>query len=251
MQDKVARPTPEPIARQLRQESAFGCCRCGHPIIQYHHIIPYADDHHFRPKDMMALCPNCHDAANNGAITLDEQRRFKSKPYNVKRGYATGFLTIHNKPLQLNMGSNIFIGGGIIIQADKTSLVTLNLNERSRIELTIKLYDQQNNLILAIDKNEWVSGDPTPWDIDASYQKLKIRKKKGLVALDLNLQQMHVYIKANLWWKGHLILISPSTLRMDRNELDCQFVRCTFNKCCLSFRTTPKPAVEIIPNLVR
>jgi hypothetical protein len=249
MQDKIARPTPEPIARQLRQEAAFGCCRCGNPIVQYHHIIPYAKDHHFRPEDMMVLCPNHHDEANKGAITLDEQRRLKSNPNNVERGHASGLLTINEKPLQLNMGSNIFIGEGTSIKVDNESLVTLDFNQTSGVELTLKVYDQQNSLILLINKNEWVSGDPIPWDIEASYQHLKIRKKKGLIALDLNLQQTPVYIKANLWWKGHLILISPSILRMDRNELDCQFIGCTFYGSSLSFHTTPKPKLEIVPNL--
>ena len=100
MQSQTARPTPEPIARQLRQEAGFGCCRCGYPIVQYHHIIPYAEDHHFRPEDMMALCPNCHDAANN---VRNHRRAAKtpqiSRPHNLKRGYAAGLLTVNDRSL--------------------------------------------------------------------------------------------------------------------------------------------------------
>jgi len=29
---------PEELERQLRREAGFGCCFCGNPIIQYHHI---------------------------------------------------------------------------------------------------------------------------------------------------------------------------------------------------------------------
>ena len=219
MKDKITRKTPKPIAQQLRQEAAFGCCKCGHPIIEYHHIVPFANDHHFRPEDMMVLCPNCHDAANKGAITLEEQRQLKLNPHNIGRGYASGFLALNNKSLIINMGSNIFKGGGTLIQADTIPLVALYLNKYGNIELTIKLYDQQNKLMLSINKNEWVSGDPSPWDISAGYQKLIIRKKKGQVSLDLNLTQEPIFLKADLWWKGHLISISPSSLRVDYKEM--------------------------------
>jgi hypothetical protein len=35
---KKNREIPSEIKRQLRQEAGFGCCICGIPIIEYHHI---------------------------------------------------------------------------------------------------------------------------------------------------------------------------------------------------------------------
>lgn len=199
---------------------------------------------------MMVLCPNCHDAANNGAITIDEQRRLKSNPYNVKRGYAAGLLTVNHKTLQLIMGSNTFIGGGSIIQADKEGLVALDLNAQGSVDLTVKLYNQPGQQILLINKNEWLSGSLAPWDIEASYQKLKVREKRRRIAIDLDLKKTPARIQAHLWCKGHLISILPSSLRMDRNELDCQFVNCVFRRYGLSFHTFPEPAIEIVPALL-
>lgn len=57
-------PTPADVERKLRQEAGFGCARCGHPYIEYHHIIPYAEEPHFRAEDMIALCGNCHSAVS-------------------------------------------------------------------------------------------------------------------------------------------------------------------------------------------
>ena len=57
-----SRNTPEGVKRLLRQEAGFGCARCGHPYLEYHHIIPYKDDQHFRSEDMVCLCGNCHPA---------------------------------------------------------------------------------------------------------------------------------------------------------------------------------------------
>ena len=87
----MSRKTPAAIARQLRREAGFGCCACGLPIIQYHHIVEWSEDQHFRTQDMMVLCPLHHDQATKGAMPEAEQRRFKAKPYNVQRGLAQGF----------------------------------------------------------------------------------------------------------------------------------------------------------------
>ena len=69
---------PYPVRRILRQEAGFGCCTCGFPIYQYHHIVPYAHEHHYRPQDMMTLCPNCHAQATAGAMPESEQRHYKA-----------------------------------------------------------------------------------------------------------------------------------------------------------------------------
>jgi hypothetical protein len=114
----------------------------------------------------------------------------------------------------------------------------------------MSLYDQQDRLILLIENNEWLSGNPSPWDIDASYQKLEIREKKGQIALDLNLKETPIRLRARLWWKGHMISISPLSLRVDRTALDTQFVGCVFQRYCISFRTVPEPAVAIVRTLV-
>lgn len=58
------RTIPEAVMRQLRQEVGFGCAKCGHPYIEYHHIVPFSEEAHHRPEDMMAVCGNCHPAVS-------------------------------------------------------------------------------------------------------------------------------------------------------------------------------------------
>src|SRR5215469_13568423 len=71
--------TPASVERQLRQEAGFGCAKCGHPSIEYHHIIPFAEEQHFRPKDMVALCGNCHPAISK--LGRDKQYEIKQAPF--------------------------------------------------------------------------------------------------------------------------------------------------------------------------
>jgi hypothetical protein len=54
---KKCRNTPLDIARQLRKEANFGCARCGHPLLDNAHIIPYSQTRDFMAEDMIALYP--------------------------------------------------------------------------------------------------------------------------------------------------------------------------------------------------
>jgi hypothetical protein len=36
-----------------------------------------SEDQHFRPEDMMVLCPTHHNQATKGAMPVGEQREFK------------------------------------------------------------------------------------------------------------------------------------------------------------------------------
>ena len=55
---ELSRTIPEPIKRQIRQDSGFGCVICGLGIIQYEHVDPefhLAKIHD--PSKMTLLCP--------------------------------------------------------------------------------------------------------------------------------------------------------------------------------------------------
>jgi 5-methylcytosine-specific restriction endonuclease McrA len=74
------RKRPRPVEQILRQEAGLGCCVCGHPIFQYHHIVPYTEeDPHYRPDDMMILCPNHHDEATQQVMREATQREHKAR----------------------------------------------------------------------------------------------------------------------------------------------------------------------------
>ena len=105
-----SKPIPARTKRLLRRESGYGCNKCGNPIYQYHHIVPQSND----IKDLMLLCPNCHTEATLGAMTVEEQRRFKSNPYNVEKGYSNGFLKINQSVPAINIGNIQFINQGEI-----------------------------------------------------------------------------------------------------------------------------------------
>ncbi|MGB8981718.1 MAG: HNH endonuclease signature motif containing protein [Anaerolineales bacterium] len=245
MNNKLSRPTPDAIARQLRQESGFGCCKCGHPIFQYHHIVPFGEEEHFRPEDMMVLCPNCHDEATQGAMPEKDQRKYKSHPYNKRRGFAQGLLTINDYGLLIRLGNNYFKGGGSIIQMDGNDIVRVGIHPEGFLELTTYLYNQQDDLLVSIVKNEWISGNVEPWDIEFKYRWLRIRERRGKINLTVDARKSPTNITAKLWRFGHLVYADSNILRIDRHGLNCGFTSCTFTRRCIDFQTKPEMAVHI------
>jgi hypothetical protein len=136
----TSRPhVPDSVKRALRQEAGFGCCKCGFPIYEYQHIIPYSVEPHYRVEDMMLLCPNHHRVATLGAMPEEEQRRYKADPYNRRHGIVEGILRTFQPALVLALGSNYFFGDGTILEVDTTPLLQLHMGPERTVELSVEL----------------------------------------------------------------------------------------------------------------
>lgn len=171
------------VARQLRQEAFFGCCICGSPIIQYHHIKERSEEDHFRPEEMMVLCPQHHDQATKKALPEPEQREHKANPYNKRRNYAGGLLEVKQDYCAINMGTVFMVGEGACLRIDGEDLLKIEMGEK-HLQISLRFYDEKDNLLVHIDCNEWISGEILPWDIEADWQKLIIRHKSRDIRLE-------------------------------------------------------------------
>jgi hypothetical protein len=211
--NKKTQNIPLPIRRSLRQEADFGCCKCGNPIIEYHHILGRNNGHNI--EDMMALCPTCHHSIDS--YTENNQRAFKRNPYNKSNENQSGNLIISQGVCAVSTGSITLLGDGpLITQQDKT-YVSVFVNESDILEISISLYDKDQNLILEIDRNEWKKGDIELWDIEfiSASKILKIREKKGKINLEINASQVPVIIKGDFWIDGDLVLLSQKGIKLN------------------------------------
>ncbi|MDO8870759.1 MAG: hypothetical protein Q7V10_08440 [Methanobacteriaceae archaeon] len=205
--------------RQIRKEAGYGCCRCGSEIIQYHHINPNFN----KVEDGMALCPGCHDMATRGAMTLYEQLEFKNNPYNIVHGYSKGKLIINPGTIPfLFIGHNTISPSENIITVNGESLLGININDDGFIALSLKLYNENDDLVMEILDNEWISGDFLAWDIEVSYKWIKIRPKKRKIILDIRIDGI-IKIKADLWRRGSNIKLSPEKLEIIGNDGNIKF----------------------------
>jgi len=198
---------PEPVKRQVRRQAGFGCCKCGFPIIEYHHIVKDSQ----APRDIMLLCPTHHHEATVRAMLEDEQRSYKANPYNIEKGFVEGSLKINQKTPVVNIWTNQFVGDGNFLFVDGENLLSLGINE-GRLELSMKLYDKKDNLVAEIEHNEWVSGNPLPWDLESKFQWLRIRRKLRDVELEIDASKYPIDIRANMWRKAQNFQLNSNQL---------------------------------------
>lgn len=210
---------PAEVERALRQEAGFGCCKCGVPIIEYHHIIPYAQTLTHKAEDMMCLCP-LHHAEADRASTEQEQRQWKSNPVNMAKGFATGTLKTNQSVMVVDAGTVQFIGSECLVRIDRRELFKLEIDSAGRVLLSVQLLDKQNRTLVEIDRNQWQSGDCAPWDIRADFQRLSVRERQGEVSLEIDTTGDYIRFSGCLWHNGTLVRITSSGIRHGRLKVD-------------------------------
>jgi len=218
-------PIPEPVKRVLRQSAGFGCCVCGHPFVEYHHIAPYSGDPHHDLSKMMTLCPNHHHEATVGALSVEAQYGAKTRPYNVTRGYADGLLKVDAHELAIEVGTNYFVGAGLKLLVDDEPLLAITSDCDGHLALSATIYDRDDNLLLLLDKNEWVTGDSLPWDVQYGYNRISVRQRRGDISLEVDARRLPVAIKGRLHRKAQTFQVNASTLRIDGVRENIQYQR--------------------------
>jgi len=208
---------PSAIARELRQEAGFGCCKCGIPIIQYHHIVEWAQEEHHRAEDMMVLCPNHHDQATKGAMSKPEQRALKASPFNRKTGRASGMLAVKQSYCAADIGTVTVVGEGVFLSIDQSPMLSFDL-DGNQLLISLKLYDEKDNLLVEICRNEWITGDPLPWDIEADWQRLMLRERARKISLNINAKRIPMEITGEFWLGGKKIVCDRDGISLHRTE---------------------------------
>ena len=238
----ITRKIPEPTKREVRQSAGFGCCKCGLPIIEYHHIIKDSNN----SNEIMLLCPIHHHEATVGAMLEEEQWNYKKNPYNIENGFVQGQLKVNQTTPVVNIGNSQFIGIGDFLVVDGENLLSLRINE-GKLEVSIKLYDQNDILVADIRNNEWISGNPLPWDMEASFQLLKIRRKLRDIEFSLDARTEPIDLRADMWRK-------KQNFQLRSNEIFFNGVKTNItlsNMCYVALRLeadTTKNSFSIVPD---
>ncbi len=244
--EESARKISEPIRRQLRQEAGFGCCICGNPVFQYHHITDWALTKSHNPLHMMVLCPNHHHEATVHALTEQEQRNWKKQPLNIVNGYVDGLLKITKPGVAVEVGTNYLVGPGFKFIVDGAPLLALDRDSDGRLQLSLDLYDAADSLLLQIHNNEWLTGDPMPWDIEFSHRRFVLRRKSGEITMSIDARQTPILLYGQLWRKGQLFEMEEDRLRFDGVVRDVGFIGLGLVGIYFSVDTT-SDAIQLVP----
>ncbi|HVN43678.1 MAG TPA: SEC-C metal-binding domain-containing protein [Steroidobacteraceae bacterium] len=146
---------------------------------------------------------------------MEDQLLAKQRPYNAVRGYANGQLWTPSKVIAVAAGTNLFVGAGFKFVVDDEQLLELRRDSAGRLLLTVSLRDADDRVLLSMVDNEWVTGDPLPWDFEYGYNVVKLRRAQRRVALEIDARATPVQITGELWRKGQQFGVSGPNLTFD------------------------------------
>jgi hypothetical protein len=108
----------------------------------------------------------------------------------------------------------VLVGEDLPLSISGEQLFSIGLDRTSKSwTLTARLYDRDDNLLAIIERNEWISGDPLPWDIQSDYQYLRIRQRLREISLEVDARREPVRVRGRLWRDGHSFELSPHGIR--------------------------------------
>jgi hypothetical protein len=214
---KRCRNTPAAVQRQLRQEAHFGCCRCGHPLLDNAHIIPYSISHAFPPEDMLALCPTCHRIADDGDYSEKYLMELKANLRN--KGSVSERFLIEGNDLILNIAGNRFINCATVLKINDYKIITMKRESEGYVTFDLKLYDNNNNLIADVDENKWTINTSLVWDLEYKPRHLKIRNAPRQIYFDLRIENNQVFIEGNMYYLGEPIVMTGDDVQIENSSV--------------------------------
>ncbi|MGE3779399.1 MAG: HNH endonuclease [Pirellulaceae bacterium] len=212
-------PIPDPIKREVRQEAGFGCCYCGHPFYEYHHIVPWSECREHAADNLMTVCPNCHDRLTRSTVNRDEQFAKKASPKNLSDGHPRGLLDITQPDLAMRFGGNLLRRVRCPLQVNTKDLFAIRKNDAGAVELSSKIYDATGDVLGEISANEWSFSNRLPWDMEASYQRILVRQAQRQISLEIDCRQAPMKIRAQLWIDGFHIRVNENETIYEGNGI--------------------------------
>jgi trigger factor len=133
---------------------------CGHPIVQFEHMIPWAEVQVHDVPNITLLCGSHHDEVTRGLISKKTVREHDRGPHNLKKGvtapYPLPFDSAHS-PRFLLGGHEFRAPAGVSkffpLVIDNEPQMRVDA-ENGRAVLTLTLRDQQDRPLLTIYRNE-------------------------------------------------------------------------------------------------
>jgi hypothetical protein len=141
-----------------------------------------------------------------------EQRCCKANPFNVQRGFANGQLIITSRLVAVELGGNQFVGAGFKLIVDDEPLLQLDAGDEGRLQVSADLYDRTDTRLVTIVDNEWVTGDPLPWDLQYRYRWICLRMKAKDVVLDIDAREPLVRVRGTFWRRGQCFSVTESAV---------------------------------------
>jgi hypothetical protein len=87
-------------------------------------------------------------------------------------------------------------------------------DEEAKLLLSVRLYDEHEQLLVSIDDNEWKFGEVAPWDMEARWRYLRLRQRAGRILLEVDARAEPILLKGVFAKFGRIITITDSELEV-------------------------------------
>lgn len=204
----ISRSIPNEVRRFLRREAHFGCANCGSPILQYHHIVPFARKPHHNPDDMIALCPTCHQSL--GKMRPQRCYELKANPYNKRIGKVRGELATDRDTTAFMVGSCIYIDTPIVFSFFNKPIIQYRIDQ-GQATLDIYIPNEKMWPDILVDSNDLIVNTHNKWDVEFRTNFLRVQKTQQDVYFQIDLRKEVAEIEGRFTILGETYVFSPSS----------------------------------------
>lgn len=202
----LPRTIPESVKRQIRQNSGFGCVKCGNGIYTYEHVDPpfYKATAHEADK-MTLLCYSCQGKSSSGMLSKESIKAAMLHPFYKARGFSSNFFDVGIKAPYLKFAGVTLTNVTVPIQIGDEILFKLKGPEQVGAPFLFPgtFYNSTGELSLRIVDNVWQANSDN-WDVEVTGTTITIREKLGNIHLRLVSDSPNGLIveRLNMYCKG-------------------------------------------------
>lgn len=156
----LSQTIPTDVKREVRRKAGFGCVVCGKAFGQYHHFDPkFEDASNHNPDCIVFVCPNHHEAADEGRLSKQSILYHAQYPLALQKGFSFGVFDMRCEKPILSVGEVTAINCRNFFRIDGRPILWINPPEISGgpFQLNADITDSKGEPILKIVDNEWQS----------------------------------------------------------------------------------------------
>ncbi|WP_280523134.1 HNH endonuclease signature motif containing protein [Rathayibacter caricis] len=180
---------------------------CGIPLIEYHHMDPWAEVKVHEEENLTLLCPLHHSEATKGLLTAAKIVRANANPVNMRLGVSAGYsLHYEGESAEVVLSTNNFSAAPRqdieVIRIFGRPLLSFTFDEGDYF-LNVDLMREDGSLAVRIVANELVYATDA-WDVTFTGKVLRIRDGHRRVYLDVEFDTPStVRVKKATFWHDH------------------------------------------------
>lgn len=205
------RPLPEPTKRLVRQRCGFGCVICGNPLIEYDHLVPFAEGGSDHASNLTLLCTEHHAKKTRGLLSEDAVIAADAQPFN-RGDEGPSSLRVFE-----GVGELAVLIGTCLFESHRKSFAPLGIFGTFPLTVTLedgvqlvscRVVDELGRIVIEVERNELIVG-ASNWDATLIGSELTIRRALGGIALRVQFDPSGVFklLQANLEVHGYRVIV--------------------------------------------